>query len=126
VSPEERNNLKTKILHGCPQEWPQVSKLGECLVPAPEDWQEEMGVFRDHNAKVLTTSLVTEETFPIVAGSEQELPSLPRPQAAPRNLAPRERRRIDPPAPSQLYRRAAPLRKKLSEPHGHPVGPGRA
>lgn len=88
VSPEDKEKLRTKILHGCPQEWPQVVRLKDNLIQSPFKDLEEVGIFRNENAKVLTTALVTEETLSIVADSEQGLPALQQlsfPEAGPRS-----------------------------------------
>jgi len=84
VTAEDREEIRKKILHGCPPEWPQVVKWADGL---SDNLLKDVGKPRPESARVLTTGLVNEETLPIVAGSEQEITALRRlgfPEAGPR------------------------------------------
>jgi len=80
---EERKRVRQKILEGCPQEWPSVVRWsdGSTINRLSTD---EVGIWRDSNAHVLTTALVNDQTF---AGSAQEIAALRKlsfPEAGPR------------------------------------------
>lgn len=85
VSAEDHKEIREKIFHGCPQEWPEVVKWAGDLSPNQLS-SDEVGIWRKESARVLTTGLVNEETLPMVAGSEQDiaLRRLGFPEAGPR------------------------------------------
>ena len=83
---EERERVHQMILDGCPQEWPCVVqwKEGTTLNRLSTD---KVGLWRDTNARVLTTALFDEQMLASAAGSPhgvEALRQLSFPEAGPR------------------------------------------